>query len=379
MGDFDMKTDEETLQDYIGRLPAQVGDHNASLMKAFMAKYQALPSEPSTKRLILVVLRLKSISIMMNNASLDALTEQDIMNLNTAMRKKGMLSAQDYRKTLRRFLRLTDKKKYYDLLESDYLKAAPKKANERLLVDADTFWSQEEINRYLYQSKEHSPMQATWASLWLGTGCRPHELLNLAKKDVAFDGTYLTVKVQGGKTGKRTIVLNNDSGKGMWNYIQPYWQTLKDEDKLFPLTWDGQNKIHRKICKKSKIGKTKKTNLYIARKMALTRFYNDYKLIKAATLAGHKPGSKVMANYCAMNEASLKEEDSPKVATRTCPNPSCGIENEPHQNYCTKCAAPLDKKLFSNIFEKQIEEMIEAKMNFLKGKVENKALKTLLG
>ncbi|MEI7961335.1 MAG: site-specific integrase [archaeon] len=226
-----MKTDEQTLQDYISRLPAQIGEHNASLMKTFIAKYQALPSEPSTKRLILVVLRLKSISIMMNNAPLDALTEQDIMNLNTAMRKKGMLSAQDYRKTLRRFLRLTDKKKYYDLLESDYLKAAPKKANERLLVDADTFWSQEEINRYLYQSKEHSPMQATWASLWLGTGCRPHELLNLTKKDVDFDGNYLTVKVQGGKTGKRTIVLNNDSGKGMWNYILPYWQTLKDEDK----------------------------------------------------------------------------------------------------------------------------------------------------
>lgn len=133
-----MKTDEETLQNYISRLPAQVGEHNASLMKTFMAKYQALPSEPSTKRLILVVLRLKSISIMMNNAPLDELTEQDIMNLNTTMRKKGMLSAQDYRKTLRRFLRLTDKKKYYDLLESDYLKAAPKKANERLLVDADT-------------------------------------------------------------------------------------------------------------------------------------------------------------------------------------------------------------------------------------------------
>jgi hypothetical protein len=108
----------------------------------------------------------------------------------------------------------------------------------------------------------------------------------------------------------------------------------------------------------------------------LTRFYNEYKLVKAATLAGHVPGSKVMKHYVALTEQQLKEEESPSLSIRVCPNPSCGVENDPHQKYCSVCSSPLDKKVFSEIFEKQIDEMLETKIQLIKTQLENKLLKS---
>ncbi|MCX6803538.1 MAG: site-specific integrase [Candidatus Diapherotrites archaeon] len=373
-----MDKDEIYFQQYVGKLPILIGEHNGGLIAKFLNKYQALPSAPGTKRLTLLAMRLKSVCVMINKAPLDSLTEQDLITLNLAMRKKGLLSAHDYRKSLRQFLRLTDKKKYYDLLESDYLRSPPKKANDRLLVDPDTFWNKDEIARYLQCSKEYSLRQAAWAGLWLSCGARPHELLNLTKRDIEFDEEFLTVRIQNGKTGKRSIVLNDNYGKGAWNYIKPYWETLTPNEKLFNIGWHAIDQLHHVICKQAKIGKDKKINLYVARKMVLTRFYNDYKLVKAATLAGHVPGSKSMKNYVALTEQQLRDDETPTISTKFCPNSSCGQENEPHQTYCIKCSAPLDRKKFSDIFDKKVDEIVKTQIELIKSKIENATLKAAL-
>jgi integrase len=160
---------------------------------------------------------------------LDSLTENDFINLNLAMRKKGMLSAQDYRKILKQFLDIeikpklqTIEQKYNlgELMKSRYLKAPQQKNVDRKpLVDPETFWNKQEIERYLISSQEHSLRQSAWAGLWLSSGCRPHELLSLIKKDISFDGTYLTITIQQGKTGKRQIKLNGNYGKVLYFLI----------------------------------------------------------------------------------------------------------------------------------------------------------------
>lgn len=357
---------EEYYEGYVQNLTKQTGEHNAKLIQKFLIKYEAMPSQPATKRLLLLAMRLKRVSDFVNNRPLDQLTEDDLINLNLSMRKAGILSAQDYRKTLKTFLRITDKKKYFDLLESEYLKAPIRKAKDRKLVDPNTFWNQEEIESYLQKSLDYSPRQAAWAGLWLSTGCRPGEILALKKKDIEFDGTYLIVRVpKETKTGARTIVLNGTNGKGSWTYIEPYWQTLTENQKLFDLDWSTQYKIHKKVIKKSTIGKDKDTTFYMARKMNLTKFYNTYGLAKAASMAGHTPGSKSMKHYVAMSEADLMNKDPVQITIKTCPNTSCGFENEPHLSQCLKCGAPLDKEKYSALIKKNETELKDQMKNMI--------------
>jgi uncharacterized protein (DUF2267 family) len=109
----------------------EVGNTNSALIKDFVKSYKALPDNPSTRRILMVVYRLKTISKLMKNKALDKLNEEDLKVLNMALRDNWYKSAQDYRKTLKKFLKTKDKKKYFDLIDSDYLKAPTKRPSAK--------------------------------------------------------------------------------------------------------------------------------------------------------------------------------------------------------------------------------------------------------
>lgn len=358
----------------------EINKNNLKLIEEHLERCAALPSQPGESRLRTIETRLRTVARLISKP-LDSLEEKDLQNLNLAMRNKGMESAADYRKVLKRFLKLKDKKKYIDLIDSDYLKA-PRRNGHKKLVDPDNFWTEKENNRYIEESKAHSNKQAAWAGLWIATGSRPHELLALQKQNIQYDNENKTLLVkipeytrQGTrtKTGKRSIVLNGNEGAGVWQLAKPHLETLKDNNWVFDCSYQAMKKVHTKICKRCHI--TKPTNFYNARKARLTRFYNENGLSAATSMAGHTPGSSAMKHYVAMSEQQLKQQTLPKVELKPCPNPSCGQVNEPHQNLCQKCGSPLDRKKFAAIFEKTTEELIDAKLALFKKDFEIKLLK----
>ncbi|MBT4191701.1 MAG: hypothetical protein HOE11_00170, partial [Candidatus Diapherotrites archaeon] len=113
---------KKQMERYIERLEGKTGKHNADLIKKFNEKQQALPSQPGYKRLIVTLHRLSSISQMMKHKEFDKLTEDDLIKFNNTLRNRGLKSASDYRKTIKMFLRLTNKKKFFDLIDSEYLR-----------------------------------------------------------------------------------------------------------------------------------------------------------------------------------------------------------------------------------------------------------------
>lgn len=349
----------------------EASKYNLKLIEEHLQRCAALPSQPGESRLKTIKVRLRTVARLLGKP-LDGLNEKDLQTLNLAMRERNMESAADYRKVLKRFLKLKDKKKYIDLIDSDYMKA-PRRNGHKLLVDPEDFWSEEENNRYIEESKTHSPKQAAWAGLWIATGCRPHELLALKKESIEFDaktGTLL-VRVASAKTGKRSIVLQGNEAAGVWRLTKPHIETLEEGSLLFPCSYQAIKKVHVRICKRAHI--KKRTNFYNARKAALTRFYNSFGLVKAASMAGHVPGSNSMKHYVALSENQLIEQSLPKVELRPCP--ACNEINEPYFSQCRKCGSPLDKKKFAAIFEKTTSELINTKLLLFKKEFELKFLK----
>lgn len=367
----------ETVKERLSKSKEEIGEHNTNLIEQFIEQCAALPSEPRESRLLTIATRIRSVSKMLGNKPLDQLKESDLKDLNLAMRQKEMQSASDYRKILKRFLKLKDKKMYFDLIDSPFLANPRKKNGSKPLVDADTFWDERESNRYLEESLTHSSRHSAWASLWLSTGCRPHELLALKKENIKFEEktNTLLIRVNSLKTGKRSIVLQDGEAQGVWHYLKDYLQTLEDDMRLFDCSYNAILKIHKKICKRAKIGANKKKNFYIARKMTLTRFYNTYGMAKAASMAGHVQGSNSMKNYVAMSEDMLQEKTMIKVEIRTCPNPACSsTKNEPHYSQCIECGSPLDKAKYADIIQRNVNELIDVKLQLFKKELELKLL-----
>lgn len=351
----------------------ELSKYNEKLIKEHLQRCAALPSQPGENRLKTIKAKLSTVARLAGKP-LDRLTEKDLQELNLTMREREMKSSQDYRKTLKRFLKLKDKKKFIELIDSDYLKA-PRGNGHKALVDPDNFWSEEENNRYIQESKAHSKRQGCWAALWIATGCRPHELLALKKESIELEektGTLL-VRVNSKKTGKRSIVFQGNEALGIWKLCKPYLDQLSPSNLLFPYTYNAIKKTHVRICKKLRIKKP--FIFYNARKAALTRFYNTYGMAKAASMAGHVPGSSAMKHYVAMSETQLKEQTLPKIEIHQCPNPACGFANEPYYSHCQKCGSPLDKAKFAAIFERNMNELIENRLALFKSEMENKLLK----
>jgi integrase len=358
--------DVEVVNRSNGRPHRVLDSHNANLIRAFARDYQSLPSEPGDYRVLVTCHRLKSIADMLGHKPLDCLTEEDLKELNRVIRERKLKAGYEFRKTLKRFLKLKDKKKYFDLIDSEYLKAPNSKNNCEKPVNPNEFWEPEQMEAYIKASKAYSPRQLAWAALWLTCGGRPHEILGLRKEDVLVKNGQLVVKVQEGKTGSRMIVLEPQETRQIWEYLAPYLNTLNENEKLFDIGWTRQAAIHKQLCEQINLPNNKARNLYIARKMCLTRFYNTYGLAKAAAMAGHTPGAKAMRHYVALKETELFGQELPKIVKKVCPNPNCCAENDASETQCNKCKGPLDKQAFAAIFNQNIEEKINNQLEIVK-------------
>lgn len=177
---------KKTLKNYLADLNNRVSPHNAKLIKDYIEKLKATPNEPGDYRLYTVLCRITSIEKILKKP-LDELKEKDLIKLNTEMKNKGMISAKYYRRVLKNFLTLSNKKKNIDVIDSDFLKSPRKKNGSQKLVNPHLFWSQEQIAEYVKEAKRHSVRQTAWAALWLSIGARPHELLSLRKKNIKFE------------------------------------------------------------------------------------------------------------------------------------------------------------------------------------------------
>lgn len=356
--------DKEMKNQKYGRKHITIDKHNADLIREFAQNYRSLPSEPSDHKALVLCHHLKSMIRMLGGQKLDSLTEDNLKELNRVFREKNMKSAHEYRKTLRRFLKLKDKKKYYELIDSEYLKAINGKSNSEKPVDPNEFWDPEHIDAYIRESRNYSPRQLAWAAIWLTSGCRPHEILGLRKNDLTIKQEQLVISIREGKTGSRIIVLNPEETIQAMEYLNPYLNTLGDEQKLFPICWRQQDHLHKRICKKIKLPEHKSRHLYIARKMCLTKFYNTYGLAKAAAMAGHTPGAKAMRHYIALKETELLGEELHTISKKTCPN--CQATNDASETQCYNCKSPLDKKAFTQILNQNLEEKINTQLELIK-------------
>lgn len=341
-------------------------EHNSKLIRDYARMLQAQPTEPGYPRIQVECSRLKSMSQMLKNKYLDKLIENDLIELNNVMRDKKMKAPKYYRKVLKRFLTLTNKKKYLDLIDSPYLKNVKSKANSEPLVDPDKFWNQEEISRFLKVSKEYSDRVAAFAAIWLTSGCRPGEILFICKKNIYIENEQLVIKVPGGKTGKRTIVFDLDESKTIWEYVEPHWKTLTDDQKLFSFVYNYAYRIHKKLLKRANIPKNKYQIMYGARKLVGTKFYRSYDMPKASSMFGHVQMSPAAKHYIALTDNDLFGKKPVRFSKRVCPNPSCGFENPAHFSHCEKCSAPLDREKFAEIFEKKTEDLLNAKLEIFK-------------
>lgn len=377
-----MAKTRQSVETYLKNSKNQLSPVNFALLKEYAERHQATTTEPGWHRTLTVLTRLKSVALMLNNRPLDALNEQDLINLNTVMKERIMRSSKDYRSALKQFLVLKGKKKYFDLIESDYLKnRRTKKERLRPLVNVKQFWEASQVEKYLAESVKHSPRQACWAALWLATGCRPSELFALTKKDVELindSQETVLVNVPSIKTKARTIPFYNGEAHALKNYVEPYLKTLEDNEKLFPRSYNAQKKIHLIICKRIGLPEEKGKNFYTARKMALTRFYRQYSVADASEMAGHEQGSSSMKNYVGIRKEDFLGGKAKVIETKVCPNPVCSAKNEPHLTHCLQCAAPLDREQYRKIYEAQLNEILETKLALFKSELENKFFKLAL-
>ncbi len=346
-GGTTMREHKTMLKNYLANLQEKVGEGNSKVINEFVEKLRATPSEPSEQRIYTVVVRMKSICDMLNKSLLE-IEEKDLIKLNNAMRERGMDSSTYYRRTLKQFLRLTDKKKFFDVIDSDYLKSSKKKNNAKKLVDPNDFWTMEELTNYVEESQHKSKMQGCWAGLLLSTGCRPHELLSLSKNQIKYESNLLRVNVTEGKTGSRIIMLEGNEAVGVWSLVAPYLETLKDNEKLFDFSYEYITKNHKRICGIIGITKNESIKLYNARKMTLTHFYDTLSVVKASAMAGHVQGSNSMKHYVGLSESQMID-GIPRIEMRECPNPQCMKVNNPHLMACKDCRSPLNVKAYTEL------------------------------
>ena len=61
-----MEKHEQRLENYLKSLNSKIGDYNAKLLQDFAEKVKALPSEPGAYRIITILVRLKTVSQILN-------------------------------------------------------------------------------------------------------------------------------------------------------------------------------------------------------------------------------------------------------------------------------------------------------------------------
>jgi integrase/recombinase XerD len=229
--------------------------------------------------------------------------------------------------------------------------------------------------------------------------CRPHEILKLKIRDIAFKtiGTsqYVEVVVNG-KTGTRPIPLINSvpylkdylehehpmpgnptaplicgTGRGLGRHIQPFriYGIYKEyKESLFPKLLESPNILPED---KQKIGELLKKpwNPYIRRHSALTEKSMILKEHVLRQHAGWTPGSQMHLKYLHYfgNESSesLLEEYGlidkgirmDQLRPKQCPN--CNEPNKIDSRFCAKCQMVLTYDAYNETLQQQEKQKLD--------------------
>lgn len=175
----------------------------------------------------------------------------------------------------------------------------------------------------------------------------------------------LVVSIEKGKTGARTVRLEENESLAVEELLKKRLNQLKDDDLLFPVDYRSIYKIHNKICDKIGI-KGEQKKFYIARKQTLTYFYNKYGLVMASSMAGHVPGSSEMNAYVALTDSQMVSGVA-RLEKKKCPNASCGEVNPVDRSSCIDCKSPLNdseykslvKHVGKDLNEKRFEALVD--------------------
>ncbi len=143
-------------------------------------------------------------------------------------------------------------------------------------------------------------------SLLFDTGCRPHELLGLHRRDVCFnDQFWISLD---GKTGPRTfpVVTTTSSDR----FLRDYLSTIPEgDDNLFSMTVEWLNMLVKAAAKKAGVEK-KHIYPYLFRHSRATYLANKLTESQLKVYFGWTQGSKMAGVYVHLSGRDLKEKVS---------------------------------------------------------------------
>lgn len=269
-----------------------------------------------------------------------------------------------YLNTLKHYL------KYRGIKITDQVKQALKAQRgdkTRILTPGDLI-TREELETIIKATKSVM-LSAYYAMLW-DTGARPSELARLDIQNFSEDAYGFVIHITKSKTaaGRRKVRIMTPY---CINHIGHWWNKHpRRDDPDAPLFINNQGRrlsVHptlnnlrgqhnKRLGRGNGNGKAP-LNLYLFRKSAATRWIKEGKFpdrdIKK--LLGHSPDSSMLDKYYAILSAEDLEESQLEAmgivetkkeqdALVSCPNPACGMMNEPGATHCLRCKYPLTEE-----------------------------------
>ena len=268
------------------------------------------------------------------------------------------------------------------------------KRKEKSIYKPSDLWTQQDDLLFLKYCP--AKREKCYHTISRDSSCRPHEILKLKIRDIAFKttGNYQYAEALcNGKTGSRPIPLIDSipylkdyldhehpqpsnpnsplicgTGKGLGRHIKaPRIARIYDEYKkqIFPKLLESPNVLPEDKPKIKELLK-KPWNPYIRRHSALTEKSTILKEHVLRQHAGWTPGSQMHLKYLhyfgnESNESLLEAygivasgQQIDQLRPKQCPN--CSEPNKPDSKFCNKCRMVLSYDAYSETLEKQKEE-----------------------
>lgn len=269
-----------------------------------------------------------------------------------------------YLNTLKHYL------KYRGIKITDELKQALKaqRGDKTKILTPNDLITREELESIIKNTRSIM-LRAYYAMLW-DTGARPSELARLDIQNFSEDENGFVIHITKSKTasGRRKVRIMTPY---CMQQIALWWNTHpqrndpsaplflnKDENRLsvHPVLNNLRNQHNKRLGRGNGNGKAP-LNLYLFRKSAATRWIKEGRLSDRdiKKLLGHTPQSTMLDQYYAilsaedLAESQLKamgivEAKKEQNALVSCPNPNCGMMNEPEATHCLRCKYPLTEE-----------------------------------
>lgn len=354
-----------------------VPEVNAQLILDFIENYPVNIGVPTkVKKMTRLRLAAKAIGKPLNK-----LTLEDLHKINRHFSSQKWSSIVTMRKTLKNFLRWMDKKRFLELIESQELscKTPSEKQSERI-VKPERFWSEEEEKRYLLESLKVSKRQGAFAAIWLGTGLRPGELLDLKKSSIqvikGVNGSDCIDIRAFGKTGERIVRLH----PGLSSYVLDYLKSIEklpeqaflwsvQYNPLKPEHYEYARRVHNEVCASALIPKIKDWTLKGHRKQHATWAYKVLGERMAEKRLGHTVGTKVARYYSGISDSDANQRYEEALGIKQAPKKSinenlqmrscfkCGKTHLPTEDVCQDCGLPLDAEKFAGLKTMMLDMM----------------------